>query len=245
MWMHGADHILPDQIHGIVGFIPQILVQFPHRFAGSIIQICFQRVHKAAALKQRTFFVAQQTNRANQQRVVGKIFQIIGLNIRIPFKTAVRKLFGENSLIPLHRIGIVFNHGHFVPVLLQLRTLHEPFAVDNKMRLNMHRQIAVKMLSLKRIGFCPMVHTQSPEIEVLVLRHRVKHLFQRPHRSHQRRVCHNNLVKFRKLCPAIGIQRSLVRPNIQSLVFPYNNLIRKGSKGCTPLFTKFAVANNH
>ena len=35
------------------------------------------------------------------------------------------------------------------------------------MRLDMLRQIIVKMLSLKRIAFGPMVDCQSPEIQVL------------------------------------------------------------------------------
>ena len=82
----------------------------------------------------------------------------------------------------------------------------------------MHRQIAINVLALEGIGLGAVVDGQAPEVEILILGHGVKHLFQRAHGAHQGRVGHDDLVKLRQLIPAVGIQRRFVGPDIQALV---------------------------
>ena len=149
--VHRPDHILPDQLQRVVRLIAQIVIQLLHRLACGIVEVGLQLMHKAAALEKRAFFFAQQQRRADQQRVVGKLLQVIGLDIDIPLKALIPELLGEHSLIPLHRVGVAFDHRHRIPIGLQFRVLHKALAIDNEMGLDMHRQIVVKMLALEGV----------------------------------------------------------------------------------------------
>ena len=242
--VHGADHVFPDEVQRIIRFIPQVSVQLLHRLTGRIVQVGFQRVHKAAALEQRALFLPQQLGRADQQRIVSEIFQVIGLDIDIPLKTAFLELLGKDSLVPLDGIVVVGDHGHVVPVLLQFRAFYKTLAVNDEVGLDMHRQIAIDVLALERIGLGAVVDGQAPEVEILILGHGVKHLFQRAHGAHQGRVGHDDLVKLRQLIPAVGIQRRFVGPDIQALVLAHDDVIRKLREGRAALGAEFAVADH-
>ena len=244
MRVHGADHVFPDEVERVVGLIAQVGIQLLHRLACRIVEVGFQRVHKAAALKKRALFLAQQFRRADQQRIVGKVFEVVGLDIDVPLETAILELLGKNGLVPLDGIVIVGDHGHVIPILLQLRALDKALAVDDEVRLDVHRQIIINVLALERIGLGAVVDGQAPEVEILILGHGVKHLFQRAHGTHQGRVGHDDLVKLRQLIPAIGIQRRFVGPDIQALVLAHNDVIRKLREGRAALGAEFAVADH-
>ena len=242
--VHGADHVFPDQLQRVIRMVPQVGVQFPHRLPGGIIQVCLKIMHKAAALEQRALFIPQQPRGADKQRIIRKLFQIVRVDIDIPLVAFIGKLFGKHRFIPLHRVGIAFDHGHGIPVILQLFALDELFTVDNKVGLNVHRQVIIKMFALKGVALRPMVDRQAPKIKVGALGHGVKHFFQGAHRAHQGRVRHDHFVKFAQTLPAVMIQRGFIGPHIQALVFAHNNLIGKFFKCRAALLAQLAVAHN-
>ena len=201
-------------------------------------------MHKAAALEQRTLFLPQKARRADEQRIVGELLQIVGLDIDVPLEALILKLFGEHGLVPLHRVGVAFDHRHIVPIILQFRGLDKALAVDDEMGLDVHRQIVIKVLALEGVRLCAVVDRQTPEIEILIFPHGVKHFLERAHRTHQGRVRHDDLVKFSELRPAVRIQRRFVGPDVEALVLAHDDVVGKLFKGRAALCAELAVADD-
>ena len=149
--VHRADHVLPDEVHRIVRLVPQIVVQLLHRLTCRVVEIGLQLVHKAAALEQRAFFLPQQKRRADEQRIVCEVLQIVGFHIDIPLEALILKLLGEHSLVSLHRVGVALDHRHVVPVGLQLRVLHKAPTVNDEVRLDVYGQIVIQVLALEGV----------------------------------------------------------------------------------------------
>ena len=89
-----------------------------------------------------------------------------------------------------------------------------------------------------------MVYGKAPEIQILIFPHGLEHLPQRAHGAHKGRVRHDDLVIFRQLLPAVEVERRLVGPYIEPLVFPHDDRIGELLKSGAALRAELAVADN-
>ena len=115
------------------------------------------------------------------------------------------------------------NFRHFLPERGKFLRLQQGLSVDYEIRLYMFRYISVRIL-VKAVFPVFKSLCDPPEIQILLLHFR-EHDRQRIHWSHHCTVAEDHFVIFPARLPAHIRQRCLIGPDVQTFVFPDNDLI--------------------